>query len=547
MKPAPLPNLSKRYYRFWLRAAASTLLVAGGSALAPLVYAQSNLETLRPVEEEATAWTREQAARIEPTEANTAPYISDFEVIPPDIDVWVWDSWPLRNRDSSIAQVGGYYVLFALVAPRDLLPEERHDVAEIGYFYSQDGQNWTYGGTAFPDGEALGSRQWAGSALVDDGQLYLFYTAVGRQVEPEITFEQRLALSSATIRTDASGVYFEAWTPHQVLLEPEGVYYQTEHQSLYEPYGASEENPRDSQFAAEPPEEGSGTTENTDAENDNSSNLESAEAEAEEPADDQAPGKDADQTEAETNPILADLEPADIDIIYSFRDPWFFTDPADDQSYLLFVANTPGLPSETVCPGLSDADAPALAIPEDVAVRFNGSIGLAVAPDPDNLYAWETLPPIMDAVCVNQQLERPHILVQDDLYYLFFSTHDFTFVPDLEGIEGLFGFVADSMQGDYVPLNGDGLVLTNPPEAPFQTFSWVVLPDRKILSFINYVDLQQIDDIQEQPEDLQREKFGGTFAPIYEIVIEGQETRLDRVLGQGVVVDSPALQSTLDN
>lgn len=90
-------------------------------------------------------WTIEDASQIERTKDTTAPYIEpDFEKMAPELHVW--DTWPLRNKDGSVAKVNGYYVIFSLTAPSDLLPGKRHDVATIRYFYSKDGKSWKLGG-----------------------------------------------------------------------------------------------------------------------------------------------------------------------------------------------------------------------------------------------------------------------------------------------------------------------------------------------------------------------------------------------------------------
>ena len=109
-----------------------------------------------------SVWSWETAAKIKLTQSNVAPKIETFVNLAPEANIWVWDSWVLRNRDSSLAQVDGYYVLFSLVAPRVLAPEERHNQARIGYWYSKNGRDWTFAGEAFPQEEGLGSRQWSG-------------------------------------------------------------------------------------------------------------------------------------------------------------------------------------------------------------------------------------------------------------------------------------------------------------------------------------------------------------------------------------------------
>ena len=214
-------------------------------------------------------------------------------------------------------------------------------------------------------------------------------------------------------------------------------------------------------------------------------------------------------------------------MIYTFRDPWFFEDPATGRTYLLFEANTP-MPE-----GSDNFDGD----PELQA--FNGSVGIAESPtgEPTD---WELRPPLLDAVCVNQELERPHVVVRDGRYYLFFSSHDHTFAPGIDGFDGLYGFVADSLRGDYRPLNDTGLVLTNPANAQFQTYSWMAFPHRDevlVQSFFNYYDLGDLtlDDVGHLPEEEQLGKFGGTLAPTVRLGIDGDRTRVRGTLDHGHV------------
>ena len=238
-------------------------------------------------------WTRAQAEEIRITQANSAP------VIRPPIpriseDLWIWDMWPLQEKDGSIAVLpGGWRVLFTLSAPRSVLPNNRHDVARIAYFYSRDGLNWIQGGLLFAEGTAFGSRQWAGSAMIDNGRIHYFYTASGRRGEAQITYEQRIAYTSSGFVSDLDGVEFVNFAPHQIILEPDGVLYQTLEQS----------------------------------------------------------------------------EQSESSIIYAFRDPWFFKDPATGCEYLLFEGNIAGNNSEINC-GLTGEL-------EQQASQYTGKIGRA--------------------------------------------------------------------------------------------------------------------------------------------------------------------------
>ncbi|WP_058366111.1 glycoside hydrolase family 68 protein [Haloparvum sedimenti] len=419
--------------------------------------------------EETPAWTREQAAGLERDPDAVAPVI-----YPPEHDTFdglhVWDTWPLRARDGSLAEVGGYRVLIALTTPDDLLPGKRHDVARHHYFYAADGEHWTHGGPVFgePDDSEpndpqrpesvddegastavpYGSRQWAGSAMYDAeaDELYCYYTAAGRRGSDELSYEQRIAgASGGSIAATDDGVEITGPWDHEVLLEPDGDHYEREDQSR-------------------------GMT-------------------------------------------------------YTFRDPWFFEDPATGETYLLFEANTPVPEGSDACGG------------DPVQQEFNGSVGVAHSPTGDPM-DWELRPPLLEAVCVNQELERPHVVVRDGRYYLFVSSHLHTFAPGLEGYDALYGFVADSLGGDYEPLNGHGLVATNPANAPFQAYSWVVYPHADELlavSFFNYYDYagENLDGVAHLPEEEQLRRFGGTLAPTLRLDVADAETRIAGTLRHG--------------
>lgn len=403
---------------------------------------------------ETPRWTREQAARIDRTDDTTAPVVyPPAETLDPDHHVW--DTWLVRERDGSVADVGGYRVVVALTADSDLLPGKRHDTATLRFYYSRDGRDWHLGGRLFPDSTALGSRQWAGSALYDDGDLYAYYTAAGERGESDLSYTQHIVLAEGgqlVARTggespdaDDAGVRVEGTFDHHSLLRPDGEWYEREAQSR-------------------------GMT-------------------------------------------------------YTFRDPWFFEDPATGETYLLFEANTPVPEDSSRCGG------------DAVQQEFNGSVGVAHSPtgDPTD---FELRPPLLDAVCVNQELERPHVVVRDGRYYLFVSSHMHTFAPGLAGFDALYGFVADSLRGEYRPLNDSGLVATNPANAPFQAYSWLAYGHREevlVTSFVNYTEFDRpsLDDVAFLPESEQRRRFGGTLAPTLRLRLDGDRTRIVGTLDHG--------------
>ncbi|WLR58809.1 glycoside hydrolase family 68 protein [Guptibacillus hwajinpoensis] len=410
-------------------------------------------------ESETSNWTREDASKIVQNKDNTAPEINtkDLEQIAPDYHIW--DTWLLRNKDGSIATVNGYKVIFSLTAPSDVLPGKRHDIAEIRYFVSKNGKDWELGGTVFNEEQALGSRQWAGSAMIEDGEINFFYTATGRKGEEQLTYEQRLVKASADVDASKKGVEFTNWSDHEVILEPDGEYYQTMEQS----------------------KQG--------------------------------------------------------DIAYAFRDPWFFEDPKTGEDYILFEGNSGGTPAERSVEQEhigSEDFATVEEVPEESKL-FNGSIGIAKAEN-DDYTEFEIMPPLMEANSLNQELERPHIVTKGNKYYLFTDTHKNKFAPGTNGPDGLYGFVSNSLTADYEPLNGSGLVVANPENEPYQTYSWMVMPNGTVVSFANFYDLNglTIDELGAQSEQYQFDHFGGTLAPSLKLSIHNDETKIVKEMDAGV-------------
>ncbi len=383
-----------------------------------------------------STWTRPQADGISRASAQTTAIIYP-PASPIDPDLHLWDTWWLRSRDGSVAEIDGYRVIFALTASSSILPGKRHDVATLRYFYSADGRSWETGGEVFAESEPFGSRQWAGSAMYDEtsGSVFAYYTAAGRRGEAELSYTQRLALGrGGTIETDDAGLTISGPWSHSILLEADGEYYETESQSQ--------------------------------------------------------------------------------ELIYTFRDPWFVEH--EDSTYLLFEANKPVSAGSPACDG------------DPAHQAYNGAIGIAESPTGDPT-AFELRPPILHSTCVNQELERPHIVRRDGRVYLFVSSHRHTFAPGVEGFDGLYGFVAESIFGPYEPLNGSGLVLTNPSNAPFQAYSWLVYDhgdELLVNSFFNYYDFDRpsLDDIALLSEAEQQRRFGGTPAPTVRLGITGSET-----------------------
>ncbi|PZF86631.1 glycoside hydrolase family 68 protein [Jiangella anatolica] len=183
--------------------------------------------------------------------------------------------------------------------------------------------------------------------------------------------------------------------------------------------------------------------------------------------------------------------------IRAFRDPYRFRDPADGAEYLLVAASVPW------------------------GDRFMGAIALARA----GAGGWELGAPLLVADGVNREIERPHIVVHESRYYLFIATHGQGFEPAGAAPTGLYGFVAPAVDGPYEPLNRSGLVVRNPPEQPGQAYGWLVLPTLEVHSFVDYLTPAGVD-AGEAPADEARSRFGGTFAPVFGLSVDGAETEV---------------------
>jgi levansucrase len=181
--------------------------------------------------------------------------------------------------------------------------------------------------------------------------------------------------------------------------------------------------------------------------------------------------------------------------IKAFRDPAYFRDLASGAQYLFFT----GSAAKSVS-------------------NYNGVIGVAVAADS----RWHLQPPVLSADGLNNELERPHMRFVDGLYYLFWSTQCKVFAPEAAtGPTGLYGMVGRSPLGPFEPLNGSALVAPNPETAPFQNYSWWVLPDLRVCSFVDYPKLQTAPD-SVSPEH-RRKNFGGVPAPFFSLALKGTD------------------------
>lgn len=188
--------------------------------------------------------------------------------------------------------------------------------------------------------------------------------------------------------------------------------------------------------------------------------------------------------------------------IKGFRDPFRFVDPENGQLYVLFTASMMGSKTD-----------------------FDGVVGVARGSDLTDL---ALLPPLLTADGVNNELERPHVVFHDGLYYLFFSTQTLTFHADVSAPTGLYGFVANRMDGQWRPLNGSGLVFSNPVAEPFQAYSWYVMQNLTVASFVDFPRLEGVSLAEVEANESSREHFVGSIAPLCKISLQGDRALLTK-------------------
>ncbi len=367
-------------------------------------------------------WTRDAVAGIATQTGAALPLLATEPAPSPVPGMDLWDMWHIADRAGRTVLRGGRSWWFFLAAPRLDDPEGRHDVARIR-LTSHGAGGWRDHGDAFPDGFTPGSREWSGSAILeDDGStLAHYFTAAGRRGEAP-SFEQRLFVSFGRFAPDGDGPVLGDWTPPEEIVAADGARYTIANETVAPPSG-----------------------------------------------------------------------------IQGFRDPGFFRDPADGADYVLFTANA----------GWSDR-------------RVNGVIGMARR----DAGAWRAELPLVSAIDVNSELERPHIIVRDGHYYLFWSTQARRFAEGIVAPTGLYAMVAEDMAGPWRPVNGTGLIAANLSQAPSQAYCWWVTGEGDVLSFVDYPGLGPADMAVLADAAGRRRVFGGVPAPFFRLAFAGDRVTI---------------------
>lgn len=196
--------------------------------------------------------------------------------------------------------------------------------------------------------------------------------------------------------------------------------------------------------------------------------------------------------------LVADQSSGEPGFIRAFRDPFWFNH-LNDGPIVLFTATSSSTNS-----------------------KFNGAIGAGRFEA--SYQKWTHIEPLVLSCGVTTELERPHIVVIDDLFYLFWSTQSYTFASDCPAPTGLYGAVSDRHDGGYRLLNESGLVLANPKKRPFQAYSWFVTHELRVQGFVDLPNVPQGRYTGCAPSA--SERFAGNAAPQLKLHVDGATTRL---------------------
>ncbi len=136
----------------------------------------------------------------------------------------VWDQCPILNSDLSIASVNGFQLWIFLSAPREITGDERHTQNRFRLVALKDNR-WIDLGFLLPNGFCRGSREWAGTAYLNNSHLSLYYTAAGVSGEQDSSTIQRIFYASALLDLSTETPKFIAWRDHGEIVKPDGKRY----------------------------------------------------------------------------------------------------------------------------------------------------------------------------------------------------------------------------------------------------------------------------------------------------------------------------------
>lgn len=395
------------------------------------------------------------------------------------INLDVWDSWPLQNADGTAANYHGYHIVFALAGD----PKNGNDTS-IYLFYQKIGDtsldSWKNAGRVFKDSDKnvpgdpylkYQTQEWSGSAtLTNDGNVRLFYTDFSGAPEDGGTGWGKQTLTTAQVnlsQPDSDSIKVDGVSDHKSIFDGDGKLYQNIQQFIDEGGYSSADNS-------------------------------------------------------------------------TLRDPHFVEDHG--HKYLVFEGNTgtddgyqgdDQLNNRAYYGGsyrfFQKNRSDLLQSPKkDLATFANGALGII---ELNNDYTLKkVMKPLITSNTITDEIERANIFPMNGKWYLFTDSRGAKMTIDGIGDKDVYmlGFVSNSINGPFKPLNHSGLVLRmdlDPSDLTF-TYSHFAVPQQRgnkvvITSYMTnrgfFADHQ------------------ATFAPSFLLNINGDRTSVvpDSTLNQG--------------
>jgi glucan-binding YG repeat protein len=419
----------------------------------------------------------------------------------------IWDSWPVQDPETGYVQNwNGYQLAVAMMG----IPHKSD--SHLYLLYNKYGDNnfanWKVAGSIFGYNNDPKTGQWSGSAMLNaDGSIQLFYANVLAQESNN----QRVATITVNIGENADGVYIKSTENDHILFIGDGTVYQNYEQwKNSENRGANNPQMRDGHVFKD---------------SDGTYYL----------AFEAATGDLGDDPEGADN--LYDWSRYGGNAAYNVRELFKLLNSTDMKTRAAVSNSAIGL----LKLDMSDPKNPKVATDE------NGK---------QVLYK-----PLVKTVLSGDEIERPDLIKLNGKYYLFVdarvnhaSDTDFAVQTNIAVGDNvtMLGFVSDKVDGDYIPLNGDGLVLgaSVPSTWRTATYSYYVvkinpanLKSDKITVngvtydkdyFVNHVVL--INSYMGNRGEIAGKGLNSTLGPSFLVLVDGDKTTVlaNSVTDQGV-------------
>lgn len=178
-----------------------------------------------------TQWSAPDLEALVLSEDNTIPAFSlDRRLRLGTFDLW--DMWPVERADGTLPRFDGAALWMVLTAPASDDPDDRHALARIRLLSERNG-SWSLHQPVFPDGFTPGSREWSGSAVLDESAetLTVYFTAAGRRQSAAVTLEQRLFQAQCRFSARQEEITLSEWSAPVESVIADGIDYAVANQT----------------------------------------------------------------------------------------------------------------------------------------------------------------------------------------------------------------------------------------------------------------------------------------------------------------------------